>query len=260
MTTSPASLYVFRGDELLLGEDGSLLPLAARESLLGADAPAHRLDELGGAHDAAASVDKGFEPPTGLRFTKLRALFGAWDDERFAVAGKAFQIAEWVRTHRFCGVCGGPMQRVAHERSFRCARCGFVAYPRISPVMMVLIRRDDAILLARHVAYATQRFSALAGFVEAGETVEQAIHREVREEVGLEVGELRYFGSQSWPFPHSLMIAFTAEYAGGTLRPDGTEIAEARWVEPGMPLPDIPPVASIAGRLIRANLRHGATG
>ena len=120
--------------------------------------------------------------------------------------------------------------------------------------MMVLIKRGDEILLARHATYAHSRHTALAGFVEAGENIEEAIHREVMEEVGLQVTDLRYFGSQSWPFPHSLMVAYTAEYAGGDLRIQEDELAEAQWFGPGDELPAIPTMESIAGRLVRANL------
>lgn len=120
--------------------------------------------------------------------------------------------------------------------------------------MMVLIKRGDELLLARHAAYAQARYTALAGFVEAGENIEEAIHREVFEEVGLRVKDLQYFGSQSWPFPHSLMIAYTAEYDGGELRIQEDELADAQWFGPDDELPDIPSVESVAGRLIRANL------
>ena len=123
--------------------------------------------------------------------------------------------------------------------------------------MMVLIRKGDSILLARHATYATARHTALAGFVEAGESIEDAIHREVYEEVGLRVTDLRYFGSQSWPFPHSLMIAFTAEYVDGEITLQADEIAEAHWYGPGDAIPEIPMLESIAGRLVRANLPKG---
>lgn len=122
--------------------------------------------------------------------------------------------------------------------------------------MMVLIKRGDEILLARHSAYAQARYTALAGFVEAGENIEEAIHREVLEEVGLYVKDLRYFGSQSWPFPHSLMIAYTAEYDGGELRIQEDELDDARWFGPEDFLPSLPSMESIAGRLVRANLPH----
>ena len=135
----------------------------------------------------------------------------------------------------------------------KCA-CGHVSYPRIAPAMMVLVKRGNAVLLARNVAAPPGRFSALAGFLEPGESVEEAIHREVCEEVGVAVKDLRYFASQSWPFPGSLMLAFTAEYAGGELAPDGTEIVEARWFGPGDPLPQLSPSQSISRALIDAHL------
>jgi NAD+ diphosphatase len=179
------------------------------------------------------------------------------DEQVLAVAGRALQIAEWARTHRYCGACGAPMAAVPGERCFRCPACSHSAYPRIAPAMMTLVRRGDAILLARHAASPTGRFTALAGFLEAGESIEDAIHREVFEEVGLKVRNLEYFGSQSWPFPHSLMIAFTAEYAGGELILDANEITEARWFGPGDAPPEIPPPVSIAAALINAHLPRG---
>ena len=187
-------------------------------------------------------------------FKGLRRLFGRLEEPALAIAGRAFQIADWARTHRFCGACGAPMAPAPGERVMKCV-CGHAAYPRISPAMMVLVKKGAAILLARNVAVpAGGRMSALAGFLEPGESIEDAIHREVREEVGVEVKDLRYFASQSWPYPHSLMIAFTAEYAAGELRLDPNEIAEARWFGPGDKLPELSPHQSISRALIDANL------
>lgn len=198
---------------------------------------------------AAIRVDRDFDPPSDTRWASLRSLFGLADDRWLAIAGRAQQLLEWERTHRFCGVCGNPTERAAGERAMRCRVCSHSAYPRISPAMMCLVTRGHEILLARNANFPPGRFSALAGFLEAGESVEDAIHREVREEVGIEVKNTRYFASQSWPFPHSLMIAFTAEYAGGELLPNATEIVEAHWYRHDN-LPQLPPKVSIARALI----------
>lgn len=249
---SPHS-FVFRGHELLVRDDGGALADAAALAALAIEPS--RFQPVGlwnGVFCRATWLPKHASAPAGHAFRGLRSLFGRLDEGAVAVAGRAFQIAEWARTHRFCGACGDAMTQARGERVMKCP-CGHVAYPRISPAMMTLVRRGDAILLARNVAAPAGRMSALAGFIEPGESVEDAVHREVREEVGLDVKDLRYFASQSWPFPHSLMIAFTAEYAGGELRLDTCEIAEARWFGPGDALPDLPPAYSISRALIDAH-------
>lgn len=247
--------FVFCGDELLVAEADLALPDAPALALLGlADEQFLPIGMLDDAYCRVAWLPRGTAAPEGYRTRRLRALFGAVDDARLAVAGRAFQVAEWARTHRFCGACGEAMQALAGERCMRCTACGHAAYPRISPAMMVLVRRGPQILLARHRNSPTNFFTALAGFVEAGESIEECIHREVYEEVGLQVRDLRYFASQAWPFPHSLMIAFTAEYAGGEIRLEEHEIAEAVWVGPDDPMPPVPPLGlSIAGHLIEAH-------
>ena len=247
--------FIYRGNELLIREADAALPDA--RTLGGLPIDAGSILPVGlwnGSYCRAAWLPKETPPPEGHVFKGLRALFGRLDEATLAVAGRAFQVADWARTHRFCGACGKPMSKAPGERAMKCA-CGHIAYPRISPAMMVLVKRGDAILLARNVAVpAGGRMSALAGFLEPGESIEEAVHREVREEVGIEVKDLRYFASQSWPYPHSLMIAFTAEYAGGELRLDPNEIAEARWFGPGDPLPELSPRQSVSRALIDANL------
>lgn len=250
--------FIFRNDELLVHESGITLPDASVCAFLGIRVETmlplwHQRDPQYRSIQVAREV----EAPSGYAFRKLRSLLSELG-EHAALAGRAFQITEWVRTHRFCGVCATPMQHSTREMCLVCPSCGLHSYPRISPAMMVLIKRGEHILLAKHARYATARFTALAGFVEAGESIEDAVHREVEEEVGLRVRDLRYFGSQSWPFPHSLMIAFTAEYDGGDVRIQEDEIAEAQWFGPGQIIPNIPMVESIAGRLVRANLPPGA--
>lgn len=245
--------FAFRGNELLVREDFTLPDPAVVKSLA---LPALNVFPLGifeKEYCCAAWVPKETQAPPGHLFKGLRAMFGQLDESLLAVAGRAFQVADWARNHRFCGACGKPMTPVAGERAMRC-ECGHVAYPRIAPAMMVLVKNGDAILLARNAAVpAGGRMSALAGFLEPGESVEEAIHREVFEEVGLQVKDLKYFASQSWPFPGSLMVAFTAEYASGEIRVDKNEIAEAHWFGPGDRLPELPPTQSISRALIEAN-------
>jgi NAD+ diphosphatase len=246
--------FVFRGAELLVREADAGLPDAGALSALGEAVEYLPVGSWNGAYCRVALVARECAAPPAHVFKGLRALFTRLEEPTLAVAGRAYQVAHWARTHRFCGVCGAPMARVPGERAMKCA-CGHTAYPRISPAMMVLVRRGDHILLARNAAVpAGGRMSALAGFLEPGESIEEAIHREVFEEVGLEVTDLRYFASQSWPFPHALMIAFTAEHAGGELRCDPNEIAEARWFGPGDALPELSPPQSISRALIDAHL------
>ena len=201
----------------------------------------------------AGWVDGDALPGPGYAWRGLRSLFGAMDEQVLGVAARAAQLAEWARTHRFCGACGGATALTAGERCFKCVGCGHMAYPRISPAMMVLIRKGDSVLMALHHASPSKRFTPLAGFLEAGESIEEAIHREVHEEVGLRVHNLRYFGSQSWPFPHSLMIAFTADYLDGEIRLDTSEIAEARWFGPDDEWPERVPQVSISQVLVDAH-------
>jgi NAD+ diphosphatase len=238
--------FAFVEGQLLLTEDGGL---AAGAPI---DAPArHYLGRLDGLDCWALRLEAA---PPGWRAAPLRAAMMGLPAPLMALAGRAAQVLEWDRAHRFCGVCGTPTEMVAHERARRCPACGHSAYPRVSPAMMALVWRRGAsgpeLLLARSPHYAKGLYSALAGFVEPGESIEDCVHREVAEEVGVAVDELRYYGSQSWPFPHSLMVAFTARWTGGEIVPQAGEIEDAQWY-PLDALPNIPPRFSISGHLIR---------
>jgi NAD+ diphosphatase len=181
----------------------------------------------------------------------VRSLFSLVSAEAAALAGRAILLLDWQKNHRYCGKCGSPTAVKPRQFAMQCATCGLVSYPRISPAVMVLIRRGDELLLARSPRFKPGVFSALAGFVEAGETLEQCAAREVREEVGIEIANLRYYGSQSWPFPDSLMVAFFADYAGGTITPDPSEIEAADWF-PCNSLPALPEQMSLAWQMIEA--------
>lgn len=243
--------FVFQGGQLLLRADDLAFPPRAHVDELGAEL--HPVGLLDGRYCQTTWCGPDVPAPDGYAWHSLRSLFGALSDDMMSVAGRAGQIANWARTHRFCGACGQPMSLLAGERCFKCAACGMVAYPRISPAMMVLIRKGDKVLLAMHPASPSKRFTPLAGFLEAGESIEEAVHREVFEEVGLRVHNLKYFSSQSWPFPHSLMIAFTADYLDGEITVDGVEIAEARWFGPGDEWPAKVPHISISSILVDAH-------
>ncbi|MFZ6645339.1 NAD(+) diphosphatase [Undibacterium sp. TJN25] len=246
--------FIFRGDELLVRSSDLSLPDLETFTLLDIDdSHIHPLGLLNQRYCRTAWTAKNAEAPQGYVFTKLRPLFGEMDDDLLGLAGRAFQIAEWARSHQYCGTCATPMTLARGERCYKCPACGMVAYPRISPAMMVLIKKGEHILLAKHTASPTTRYVPLAGFLEAGESIEEAIHREVFEEVGLHVKNLQYFGSQSWPFPHSLMIAFTAEYVSGNIVLDESEIADAQWFGPGNPIPDYPIGVSVSGALVDAH-------
>jgi NAD+ diphosphatase len=248
---------VFSDGRVLVREPD--LAFASEDAVAQLALPDGRIHAVGlheGRYVRAAWADSGAEAPAGHAFRGLRSMFGSVDDELLGLAGRAAQIAEWARTHRFCGACGKPTEFSASERSAKCG-CGHLAYPRISPAMMVLIRKGDSVLLAMHVHSPSKRYTPLAGFLEAGESVEEAVHREVYEEVGLRVHNLRYFGSQSWPFPHSLMLAFTADYLDGEIRLDTAEISDARWFGPDDEWPEPISQFSISAMLVDAH-RPGA--
>lgn len=245
-----ALLFLARGLELVVeaGEGTHRLPsLAERREW--ADG-LHFLGRLGGRECYAAPLrEEGLG--AGMQLVPARSLFDVVDTDTFQVAGRALAIAEWDRSHRFCGKCATPTELTPNERSRKCPSCRTPFYPRIAPAVIVLIHREDTVLLARGANFPKPWFSTLAGFVEPGESLEETVAREVREEVGVELGAIRYFGSQPWPFGRSLMIGFNADYAGGELRLDEREIAEARFFRRDE-LPKLPPKLSIARSLVDA--------
>jgi NAD+ diphosphatase len=246
--------FVWRGDKILARNgDPPTLPTFSDVIALGVDGIRHYLGRYHGIDCVAWRVGADVAEPEGWQWRGLRSLFLQIPDPLLALAGRSSQVAEFDHSHRYCGRCGTPTLDKQDERAKQCPACGYVVYPRVSPAMMVLVTRGRELLLARANRFPNAMYSALAGFVELGESIEDCIHREVREEVGVEVDNLVYFASQSWPFPHSLMIAFTAEYAGGDMRPCDAEIADAKWFSLDA-LPQLPSPVSISRRLIEATI------
>jgi NAD+ diphosphatase len=198
-------------------------------------------------------VPRGEDPSDGGALD-LFSFFGRASQEDWLVAGRAVQLVEWARTHRYCGRCGDKTEALPGERAMKCATCGLMNFPRLAPAMITLVTRgpagpDQEALLAQGVQFRGPMYSCLAGFVEPGETLEGAVVREVFEEVGVHVGTVTYMGSQPWPFPHSLMLGFRAEWVSGEIVCDPSEILDANWYRKDA-LPNIPPGISIARKLI----------
>ncbi|UVE19492.1 NAD(+) diphosphatase [Pseudomonas sp. LS44] len=189
----------------------------------------------------------------GCQWQGLRQFMLQADYQTFRMLSFAEQIGCWSSQHRFCGRCGSRNALVPGERCLRCPDCALDSYARISPSMIVLVTRGDEILLARSPRFVPGMYSTLAGFVEPGESAEECVAREVREEVGIEIGNVQYLGSQGWPFPHSLMLGFHAEYASGEIVPQADEIEDAAWFHIEK-LPPLPMQRSIARYLIDAYL------
>ncbi len=258
-TKEPLYFVVHRRGVVVTREGGGMRMLRAAEAQgVRAAAPSaeHFLGRLDGADVFAVAARE--EVPAPFEVLGLRGLYGEIDEVLFGVAGRAVQIVDWADTHRFCGRCATPTERATRERAMRCPACGLSAYPRISPAIIVLVRKGDEVLLARGARFPLPFYSTLAGFAEPGESLEETLAREVKEEVGLDVTDIRYFGSQSWPFPNSLMIGFFARWAGGEIVMEDSEIVDARWFKADA-LPMIPPSMSISRQLIDtwlAELRH----
>ena len=223
-------LFAFRKRELLVTEDNALPPVSAIDANGIEAVRTQYLGRLGERHCFSAELAESFRPPGGFALRDLRMLFGSFDSTMHALAGRAVQIVEWDRTHQFCGVCGSPTQISSGDRSRACPQCEIPMYPRLSPAMIVVVERGDEILLGRSKHFPPGIFSALAGFVEPGESAEEAVIREVWEETRIVVEEVQYFSSQPWPFPNSLMLGFTAKYASGEINTDhDDEMEDAQW-------------------------------
>ena len=222
----------------------------------------HFIGMMGDVAVWAVDVPHGLDPADGASLD-LFSFHGRNHENDWLAAGRAVQLVEWARTHRFCGRCGEATKRLDNERAMRCPACGLSAFPRLAPAIITLVTRgdgdDEEALLARGVQWKQPMYSCLAGFVEPGETLEEAVVRETLEEVGVTVGNVRYIRSQPWPFPHSLMLGFRADWLHGDIVCDPVEIADAQWFRRDE-IPMIPPGISIARRLIDLWLASGNVG
>ncbi len=201
------------------------------------------------ASEIEASDREQNEESQQFVFEELRALAIVLDEKIFHAAGRAAQLINWDKDHKFCGRCGAVMKNKKDERAKICPQCNLHSYPGISPAVIVAVKNENKLLLAHNRNFKTGLYSLVAGFVEPGETFEESVKREVFEEVGVKVKNIKYFGSQPWPFPNSLMIGFTAEYAVGEVKADGIEIEHADWYEINN-LPLIPAKGSVARKII----------
>ncbi len=247
------------GGGLYLPTDGHTCFWSRRQVVVETGTTEHYLGTYRGQACYAIEFEQGLDEDGEIR--GLRSLLGTVPDDLFNMLGRALQICAWHRDHQFCGRCGNPTTEVINERARYCSACVLSFYPRISPCVIVVIRRGQECLLARNTRWQANYFSAIAGFIEPGETVEQALCREVLEEVSIKVENIRYFASQPWPFPGQLMLGYHADYQSGEIRVDGVEIAEARWY-PYDSLPPGPNPHSLSGRLIsdfvsRCRQAHG---
>lgn len=267
---SPSMWLLFQGNRLLVRQENGHTSIPTKTFPEEVALDISRRHYLGSFNNDGTDyycfcgeISEGAEPPLGYSFESLRPLYAQLDEHSFWLAGLAIQIVDWDRTHQYCGRCGQSTKNHEHERSKICTACGFTHYPRLSPAVIVRVQRQEEsgpeILLARATRFPNGMFSVLAGFVEPGETLEDCVRREVLEETGISVHAIKYFGSQPWPFPNSLMIAFTAEYQSGYLEIDPAEIAEAGWYSANS-MPAFPPPPSIANRLIVNWLAGGLAG
>lgn len=238
--------FIISGDRILV-DDTDKIPCAP--STIPGDAACY-IGTLGGR--ACYCADLGSPPaPDGYRLVSLRKVYAFSDDDMRRALAYARQIHDLNLNFRFCGRCGSPTRLKRREHARICPDCGLLQYPRISPAVIMSVEKGDRILLARGVRFPDKKmFSVLAGFVSPGETLEECVCREVLEETGIHVKNVRYVASQPWPFPDSLMIGFTSQYESGDIRIEPEEIVEADWFHPDR-LPKIPAEFSLAGRLIR---------
>ena len=250
--SGPSFWFIFQGEKLLIDIDSSdtvAICTDSPEQLGVTPTFSQFLGRYGSTNCFVAEVEDPTPVTSSMQFKGLRSLFGTVDDDLFILAGRAMQILYWRREHRFCGKCGTAMKNRKTELARICPACNFVSFPRLSPAVIMSVTRGDQILLGRAPRFPPGMYSTLAGFVEPGETLEEAVKREVREEVNIRISNIEYVASQPWPFPHSIMIGFSASYMDGEIEIDENELEDARWFSVRN-LPTLPSKITIARLLI----------
>ncbi len=251
--------FAFSGGKLLLSNVDGRHDIPLLEDLGDAGVAVVRTQYLGtleGRSCYSAELALDAVAPADMSFNELRATYDMIEEDLYVLAGRALQIVSWDQTTQYCGRCGHKTAMLQGERAKKCPACAFLNYPRLSPAVITAVLKGDKILLARRTG-SRAMYSILAGFVEPGETLEECLKREIMEEVGVHVKNPRYFTSQPWPFPNSLMIGFIAEWESGEISPDGIEISHGAWYSAAN-LPEVPPKMTIAREIIDWFVRNSA--
>ncbi|MDO5114641.1 MAG: NAD(+) diphosphatase [Synergistaceae bacterium] len=248
--------YIFQDGRIVLKKDGSIplkeeLPRWLTEALENSG----YLDKNEKEGDRWGELPPGRALPEGYAAMERRGCWTAVGEEQFFRIGKAFHLMDWQRLHKFCGRCGARNSFDPNEGAMKCAACGELFYPVISPAVIVSVEKEGKILLGHGVNFPAGRYSVLAGFVEPGESIEECVAREIYEESKIRVKNIKYFASQPWPFPRSLMLGLTAEWESGEISPDKTEVSDVRWFAPDE-IPDYYRGVSISARLIEDFIRR----
>lgn len=248
----PGVWAVLRGNALVVEERGGTLalPEGERPQWLSAGRETITIGRWYGRPLRIARMSAQDPLPSPFEAEPFNATGERLDDATLTIGGMAQQILHWERDSRFCARCGAPLERLPGTWGKRCPPCGVEHFPHIHPCAIVLVKRGDEFLLTRKPEWAPGRYGLVAGFLDFGESLEECARREVLEETGVEIGAIRYVGSQCWPFPSQLMAGFVAEYAGGEIRVDHAELEDARWFSPGAMPVSIPPRRSIARWII----------
>ena len=248
-------LFLFQHGKILLREDGRLISGSDNAGLAEMFVNSGIVDRKTPDGDQWAELDPDAALPAGYALFERRTVWNLVGEEVFFRIGKAFHIMDWQRSHKFCGLCGGRNHYDEAEAALRCDSCGELTFPVICPAIIVSVVKDGKLLMGHNTNFPKGRYSVLAGFAEPGESLEDCVRREISEEAGIEVGDIRYFGSQPWPFPHSLMVGFTAEWQGGEITPDGSELLDVGWYAADE-IPEYYRGISISARLIENFIKN----